>query len=162
MRSSFSSDVYPDNGERVEIRKCKVLGCGRKHNAKGYCETHYRRSQNKINKPIDAPIAKTGSEGVCSLSIDDAKVLLRRISNGDSIPKAAAFFGLSKTVVYHKRANCPAFDMACELAKFSAKLRVLREDQNPELRGQSEALRTQLHVVMENCMRDWYRGDFRW
>lgn len=48
-------------------RHCKVVGCDRKHYAKGYCVTHYRRWQrNGHPGPAKIGVRKYSDDDQCS------------------------------------------------------------------------------------------------
>lgn len=74
-------------------RVCSVDGCERKHEARGYCSTHYQRLMKglKIDSPIKSP---DGSQGCLIEKCDRAhlaggycKVHYRRIREGWEIEK---------------------------------------------------------------------------
>jgi hypothetical protein len=144
---------------------CRIDGCNLPNEARGLCNTHYKRWQyiqkGECKTPLEAPIA-TNKSGASILSIKDAKALLYRISVGMKLTEACKYFKISVNVVHLKRQQCPAFDLAVIVALSSARIRRVREHQNAELRGRAESLRIEMQRLMDDCMRDWYRGDFRW
>src|ERR1700728_2278955 len=62
--------MHEENGECDTVgsmsrptRIRSVLGCGRKHEANGYCQTHNKRA--KAGKPLDTPIRDAKNKQLC-------------------------------------------------------------------------------------------------
>lgn len=53
-------------GELGKGATCTIEGCGRPHNAKGYCQAHYRRL--KTGQPMDAPVRRWGIGRLCRVT----------------------------------------------------------------------------------------------
>lgn len=57
------------------MRICSVPGCGVKHEAKGFCMTHYSRLLR--GDPVDAPLKRKGTFTPCSVSTCDNRAKVK-------------------------------------------------------------------------------------
>jgi Helix-turn-helix domain len=82
---------HRSNGPRRKT--CQVVGCDKRHKAKGFCEAHYQRSSRGV--PLEAPLKRR-----THLTAELSSEIYELRSQGMSMPKIACQVGISRGSVY--------------------------------------------------------------